>query len=49
MMPMNNEKIGPQHLGRGARVYVRQSTLDKCAITTRVVVGSMNWQSDPVH
>lgn len=29
MMPMNKEKIGPQHLGRGARVYVRQSTLDQ--------------------
>jgi DNA invertase Pin-like site-specific DNA recombinase len=29
MMLMNKEKIGPQHLGRGARVYVRQSTLDQ--------------------
>ena len=29
MMLMNKEKIGPQHLGRGAKVYVRQSTLDQ--------------------
>jgi len=28
-MLMNKEKIGLQHLGRGARVYVRQSTLDQ--------------------
>lgn len=29
MMLMNKEKIGPQHLGRQAMVYVRQSTLDQ--------------------
>jgi hypothetical protein len=29
MMLMNKEKIGPQHLGREAKVYVRQSTLNQ--------------------
>lgn len=29
MMPMNREKMGPQHLCRRAIVYVRQSTLDQ--------------------
>jgi DNA invertase Pin-like site-specific DNA recombinase len=29
MMLMNKEKMGPQHLGRSAMVYVRQSTLDQ--------------------
>jgi DNA invertase Pin-like site-specific DNA recombinase len=29
MTPMNKEKMGPQHLRRGAIVYVRQSTIDQ--------------------
>jgi len=44
-----HSKITPEHLDRGAVVYVRQSTMGQVAEHTKASGGNMRWPSRRAH